>query len=461
MLGLALINEGSAMSHERVGRDRPQQVIESIYSVNETLSAAHRQAKFARMAASPRRFFDASDHLYWQDAWHDWRLALFGGWPQTRTWLHGDARVGSFAAVGYPQHPPHYTLTSLDHALIGDYQLDLWRLATSLTLDARENAGLSDKGIDRALEALARGYLEALKAHRDGQPARAGALESAKGPLKAFLRKVADKQHPGRALAKWTELDEHQNRRFVTGSQKLANLPADVASRLKRIIENDYPQTLKTPARQGDAHHFRGKDTARRLDEAGLEHYYVLLEGGHEDEHDNVILEVKEQRPPQAFHLLSRADQQVWRKLFLNEGLRHAAAAHALSSHFDAYLGWITLNERILAVRQLPGFQKRLPTHKIKGAKAYCKLAQQWGAMLADLHVQGATALNRGEAGFAEAVCERAARDEAAFIESVAAFARGYAACVAQDYRLFAEHFMAGEPLGTGSSADVARRIAS
>ncbi|WP_447553624.1 DUF2252 family protein [Vreelandella sp. EE22] len=430
------------MSHRLAGRNRPQQVIGALYSANEALSSAHRQTKFARMAVSPYRFFGACDNLYWQDAWFDWRFALFGGWPDTQTWLHGDAQVAHFAAVGYPHQPIRYGLIGVDRALIGDYQFDLWRLSTSLVLDARENAGLSVKAVDKALWALASGYLETLKVHRDGQTLKVGTLNGAKGPLKAFLGKVADKQHPQRSLDKWTELTESKGRQFASRPGQLANLPADVASRLKRIIENEYQQTLPVSAKEGDAGHFRVQDTARRLNASGVEHYYVLLEGGGERQHDDVIVEVKEQRVPEAFHHLGKADQQGWRKLFPNEGLRHAAAFHALSAHADAYLGWLTLNDRVFSVRQMPGFKKRLPSHKLKG-KAYGKLARQWGEILAAQHMIGAEALNRGESGFAAAVCGRIEGREDAFVDSICTFARSYADCVEQDYRLFNEHFMA------------------
>ncbi len=434
--------QGSAMSQRLAGRNRPQQVIGALYGANEALSSAQRQAKFAQMAASPSRFFDAADVLYWQDVWSDWRFTLFGGWPATQTWLHGDAQLCRFAASAYPGEPVRFGLQGVDRALIGDYQFDLWRLATSLVLEARENAGLSAKAVDQALNELATGYLEALSAHREGKTLKAGGLKSAKGPLKDFLGKVADKQHPQRSLEKWTELTDTKGRQFAARPGKLANLPADVASKLKRIIENEYQQTLQASAKEGDANHFRVKDTARRLNASGLEHYYVLLEGGGDGQHDDVLIEVKEQRPPQAYHLLGKADQQGWRKLFPNEGLRHAAAFHALAAHDDAYLGWLTLNDRVFGVRRMPGFAKRLPAKKLKGAKAYRKFARQWGEILAALHVQGAKALARGEEGFADAVCQRIEGREAAFIDSVSRFAKGYADCVEQDYRLFIEHFM-------------------
>ena len=150
------------MSHALTGHNRPQQVIEAIQQANAPLSTAHRQAKYAKMAASPYRFFRGSNHLYWQDVWHDWRFALFGGWPNTQTWLQGDAHAYNFGAYGHHDDQVRYGMDDFDDALIGDYQYDVWRLAISLVLDARENAELSPKAIDKALNKLLEGYMDTL-----------------------------------------------------------------------------------------------------------------------------------------------------------------------------------------------------------------------------------------------------------------------------------------------------------
>ena len=439
------------MSHALTGHNRPQQVIKAIQQANASLSAAHRQAKYAKMAASPYRFFRGSNHLYWQDVWHDWRFALFGGWPNTQTWLQGDAHAYNFGAYGHHDDQVRYGMDDFDDALIGDYQYDVWRLAISLVLDARENAELSSKAVDKALKKLLEGYIETLSAYRDEErPIYAVTLDSAKDPLKSFMGKVADKQSRARMLEKWTTLDPDKGRQFAERPGKLANLPADVASQLRRIIEQEYQQTLQHPIKESDPQHFFVKDTARRLDAGtgslGVERYYVLIEGGADHEHDDVILDIKEQVTPEAYRLMDKAQQQAWRKLFPNEGIRHAAAFHAIAEHPDAYLGWLTMNGKVFSVRERSPFKKDYPTHKLSSGKAYRKLARQWGEILAREHLRGAQALNRGKAApFANAVCQRLEGREEQFIGVVATLAKAYADCVTQDYQVFMEHFQAND----------------
>lgn len=436
------------MSHALTGHNRPQRVIEATQQANNTLPTATRQAKYAKMAASPYRFFRGSNHLYWNDVWHDWRFALFGGWPETQTWLQGDAHVYNFGAYGHHDDQVRYGMDDFDDALIGDYQYDLWRLAISVVLDARENAELDPKAIDKALKKLIKGYYQTLANHVDGKPVHAVTLDSAKGTLKPFMSKVADKQSRARMLEKWTTLDEHKGRQFAERPGKLANLPADVASQLRRLIEQEYQQTLQHAVKESDPHHFRVKDTARRLDAGtgslGVERYYVLIEGGVEHEHDDIILDVKEQVPPEAFRLMDKHQQQAWRKLFPNEAIRHAAAFHAIAEHPDAYLGWLTMNGKVFSVRERSPFKKDFPTHKLSGGKSYRKLAQQWGEILAREHLRGAQALNQGDSTrFAKAVGQRLKGREELFVEVVSTLAVAYADCTEQDYAVFIDHFLA------------------
>lgn len=74
-----------------------------------------------------------------------------------------------------------------------------------------------------------------------------------------------------------------EGRGFTERPNKLARLPAHLASQLRKAIEGEYRQTLRGDQAEAEADHFRVKDMARRLDAGtgslGLERYYVLIEG--------------------------------------------------------------------------------------------------------------------------------------------------------------------------------------
>lgn len=423
--------------------NRPQKVLDAIATANAALSDDDRQAKYAKLAESPYRFFRGTNHLYWDDVWHDWRFALFGGLPETQTWLQGDAHAYNFGAYGHHDDAVRYGMDDFDDALISDYQYDLWRLAISLVLDARENVELSRKGTRKALKALVESYHDELAGHARGEVPEAVTLETAKGTLAPFLEKVSRKQSRAKMLEKWTQLTD-EGRSFAERPGKLARLPAPLASQLRKAIEEEYRHTLVKAHTPADEAHFRVKDMARRLDAGtgslGLERFYVLIEGGRDHEHDDVILDVKQQTPPEGWRLMNAAEKRAWRAAFPHEGARHAAAFCAIAEHPDPYLGWLHLDKAVFSVRERSPFKEDFPTHKLDGAKPYRKLVKQWGRILAREHLRGARALHPDDpARFARCVCGRVDGRLDHFVEVVSLLAVSYADCVSQDYRTFVE----------------------
>lgn len=431
------------MSQLLTRHNRPQQVLDAITAVNVGLSDTDRAAKYTKLATSPYRFFRGTNHLYWNDVWHDWRFALFGGLPETQTWLQGDAHAYNFGAYGHHDDNVRYGMDDFDDALIADYQYDIWRLAISLVLDARENVSLSHKATRKALRALLESYHDELTTHASGKTPEAVTLDTAKGPLKPFMQEVADKRSRARMLEKWTQ-QSAEGRCFADRPDKLVGLPAHIASQLRKAVEEEYRHTLQSVRVEADDDHFQVKDMARRLDAGtgslGLERFYVLIEGGHGHEHDDVILDVKQQTPPEGWAMMTAAQKKAWRKAFPHEGIRHAAAFCAIAEHPDIYLGWLHLGDNVFSVRERSPFKVDFPTHKINAAKPYRKLVKQWGRILAREHLRGARALHQDDpARFARSVCARLDGRLEHFVDMVTTLAVSYADCVTQDYRIFVD----------------------
>ncbi|QFU02881.1 hypothetical protein FIU83_14640 [Halomonas sp. THAF5a] len=433
------------MSPPLTRHNRPRQVLDAIQAANAALDEGDRDAKYAKLAESPYRFFRGTNHLYWQDVWHDWRFALFGGLPETQTWLQGDAHAYNFGAYGHHDDAVRYGMDDFDDAMIGDYQYDLWRLAISLVLDARENTDLSDKAIRKALKALVTRYHDELARHVEGEVPGAVTLATARGPLGPFMKKVGKKKSRAKMLDKWTTVSD-DGRRFAVDERpgKLARLPAHLASQLRKAVEEEYRETLGGLRHEVEADHFRVKDMARRLDAGtgslGLERFYVLIEGGQDHEHDDVILDVKQQTPPEGWGLMDGAEKRAWRQAFPHEGIRHAEAFQAIAEHPDPYLGWLHLGETVFSVRERSPYKEDFPTHQLDGAKPYRQLVKQWGRILAREHLRGARALSPDDpGGFARAVgrCVEGRLEHC--VDMVTTLAVSYADTVRQDYRTFLE----------------------
>ncbi len=143
--------------HGRSGR-----IVEAIEAFNAGQSQEARREKYTKMAVSAYALYRGTNHLFWMDFEWDWRLNRFGS-HRTRTWLNGDCHAYNFGAYDVHRVGVIYGLNDFDEAIVGDYQYDLWRLAVSLVLIARQNGDLSLGGQEQAIESLAQVYLDTLR----------------------------------------------------------------------------------------------------------------------------------------------------------------------------------------------------------------------------------------------------------------------------------------------------------
>lgn len=381
--------------------NRDQQVIQAIAEHNADLNAAARKKKFAAMSESAYRFFRGTSHLFWQDMYNDWRFALFGGVSGTQTWIQGDAHVYNFGAFANHDGNVIYGLDDFDDAVVSDYQYDLWRLAVSLVLDTRANGVFDDSAGTKALEALVEGYLEtATRYHKDdlGQEVHFTA-DTAGKPLKKFLEKVGKKKGRKRMLDKWTRLQKNGKRVFDATNPKLKRLSPAMRKQFMEAFEA-YRQERE---QSGEDTFYRIKDVVRRISAGtgslGTIRFYALIEGEEGAEHDDIILDIKQQDGPSLRNAMPEAEQQAYRRVYPNEGIRHAAAFRALAEHPDRYLGWLEFDGAVFSVRERSPF----------------------------LFEDSLKQLTKGR--------------ESEFVTLVGAIANHYAECVERDFQTFFESF--------------------
>ncbi len=431
-----------------IRHDRRHQVVEAVGKANDSLDETARRRKFARMGESPYRFFRGTNHLYWRDFYGDWRFALFGGRPETVTWLQGDAHVYNFGAFGDHYGRVIYGMDDFDDSVVGDYQYDLWRLAISVVLDCRTQ-GFGAGKQRKALVTLAEAYLAAVGDHADGANPPTANIETTDGELHDFLEKVARKRSRARMLEKWTHEHPRRGRMLATSSsKKLEALDPGTRRRLRAALER-YRGTLAGRHEDTPETHFRIKDVARRLGAGtgslGSERYYALIEGASQGEHDDVILDIKEQTTPEAWNVMPAGEQREYAVAFAHEGERHASAFRAIASHPDAYLGWLQMHGRVFSVRERSPFKDDFPTHKLTKGKQYRAMAAWWGRVLAWEHVRGSHALSPDDPTvFAQAITRATDGDRRdAFLRTLEALAFAYADQTRQDHAWFVEAFAA------------------
>jgi uncharacterized protein (DUF2252 family) len=387
----------------------PRSLRDELERWNRGLAPAARQEKYARMAGSPFEFFRATNHRFWAE--HAGRADL--GRYAAEAWILGDLHVDNFGAHEDETGTIVYGLNDFDDACVGNYQIDLWRLATSVVLLGRAH-GVGDPALHRAVDALAEAYLATLEAGPPG--ARRFTAENTAGPVRALLERVP-RTHSRRAL-----LAEYTRDGVLAGPGLAPLPPADEAA--LRAALPEYGATLLGRLRW-DPRRFAVKSAAQRLHAGvgslGARRYYVLIEGATAAPDDDIILDVKEERPATgaSYGAIVPAG---------SDGERVARAWRALDAYPDDYLGWLRLDGRDFFVRALSPWKDDLSPDEAVGDLDAA--AAVWGAVAATFHARGAPSLGA-------TVAARLAGDRAGFRALVWERARAAADQTAADWRQF------------------------
>lgn len=419
---------------------RERKIRQELLSNNADLSDVFRQEKFIKMSESPYAFFRGSNHLYWEDFYHDWRMSFFGGVPETLTWINGDAHIYNYGAYSNHYGEAIYCMDDFDDAIVGDYQLDLWRMAISIVLDCRYNGVFSDLAQKKALNIFAEAYLKELRFFDESETAIEVHLtkDTAPGRLGKFLKKVEQKKSRIKLLDKWTKVVDGK-RTFDYSNEKLAQLSKDEFEMVLAAFDT-YKLSLDKKFTFNESH-FNIKDIARRVNAGtgsiGSARYYILLESESEDQDDDVILDMKEQSKPPLYRHMSLSEKAEYDKAYPIEGKRHAQAFTALAEHADRYLGWTEMNGRSFSIKERSPYKSDFPTDKMKKPKHLYFMAEVWGKLLASRHKRASFSLNEDPAEMPTTFDHRVSGQEKQFKAMVSAVALNYANRVQEDYAYF------------------------
>ena len=423
--------------------NRANMVRRALKQVNADISDEARKAKFEKMADSPYAFYRGSNHLYWADFYNDWRLSLFGGRVETLTWINGDAHIYNFGAYANHRGEALFGIDDFDDSLVADYQYDLWRMAISVVLDMRANDEFDFDTQKKAVQKFAKAYLKEIReyAKNDIREEMIYTKKSTSGILKGFLEKVEKKNSRSKMLNKWT-VEKGDTRLFDFSKRKLEHVSEELYQQILDAIP-EYKKTLSAGFTEWDDEHFTVKAVARRLKSGtgslGTERFYLLIEGGDEDEHDDLILDVKEQTPPPMFDQMDAEEQSEYEQIFQHEGERHALAFRALAEHPDKYLGWMNIGGKVFSVRERSPFKDDFPTDKLKDKDDLFEMAKTWGQLLAIRHERASYGLGEDPYLMPKTLRKITKKRKKAFVELMLEVALNYADCVEQDWNTFLE----------------------
>ena len=412
----------------KVLHTREQHLLNELDRFNSTLPDDARALKYEKMSASPFIFFRGTNHLFWQDMAHDWRISLFGGRAESQIWLQGDAHVYNFGALHDHQDRIYYGMDDFDDAIVADYQYDLWRLAISMVLDLSEKPYFTEALADDAVKQLGKAYLKAVVSAAGENPA--ARIEFAPKPIQKFLEKVHEKNSRKRMLKKWTS---ENFSRFDQEHEKLESVSEQMCVELTEALQR-YQATRQQPEDQLPEVLDIAMRTGAGTGSLGSQRYYVLLAGDCPEE--NVILDIKQQQEPASVEVMQKPEQHWYRETFTHEGRRHAQAFQAIAEHPDSWLGWLEFNGHPFSVRERSPFKKDFPTDALNEAE-YLHMASIWGEILGREHARGSQQVQQSGNGFIRFIRQKVTPERKAFLRVLRAVALNYARRVDEDWTLF------------------------
>ena len=430
-------------------QSRTSFVVAELDAFNASLSPEARAEKYARMKETAFTFFRGSNHLYWKDLGTSSQLSTYGGGTYTRTWLGGDMHVNNTGSFDDDQGDIVFGLNDFDEAVIGDYQLDVWRMAISLVLAARENGVFTASDQAALVDAFSEAYLDTMAgfAGNSGETTKKFRASNTYGLLDDFLSEVASSGSRVKLLDEWTT-KVNGVRRFNTAvGSDLAPVSSAVDSDLRSRMAS-YRSTL-SGGTAWPSSYFTVKGVAQRLHAGigslGVTRYYVLIEGATTSQDDDRILDVKAQRTPSAWpHLSSSAVSLTASVCGGDMAVRAAQAYKALGYRVDDHLGWMTLADGLsYAVREVSPWKESFPTADLNTLTRFTNLAEQWGQVLATHHARADKDWDSTVFPYSvdSEVHARTDGDHAGFRARVRAIATDYATQVQYDYASFVSSF--------------------
>jgi uncharacterized protein (DUF2252 family) len=376
--------------------------------------------------------------------------------------LCGDAHVRNLGAFAGPDGRVVFDINDYDETIVGPFEWDVKRMATSLVLAGRA-AGSKDVRCGEAATL----FLERYRSMMAGF-AKMPVLEVARyqvhrlqdvSPVEGILQ-MAERATPAHNLAALTQMEKNKGRTVKTSSKSSTKAPAKAGrdkavERSGRIFKTQppmltrvtgamaervvgslamYEQSLQ-PERRHFLAQYRPVDVAFKVvgtGSVGLRDYCVYMEGN--GRRDPLFLQIKEEVASGYAPYVERVRAKAGRRVRLHEGRRVVDGERAMQVQSDPFLGWTTMEGRDYLVRQLNDHKASIQLEDLK-AEALMEYAAVCGEMLARGHARsGDSSVVAGYLG-----------GSARFDEAVGPFAMAYADQTEKDWKELVQSLKKGK----------------
>lgn len=379
--------------------------------------------KLARLSRDPFTFLRGTFHVFA----HDVREGPFRKWPTlgVRGPIVADLHTQNFGAYRAVTNEIVYDINDFDEHTEGPYELDLWRLATSLLLAAQQNGHTTGQACS-AVEAMVLGYLRVLRGqvtrprHAPLEDAAAEEIHRVLDRARARSRSTFLRTKVGVVTTRGTGFRlPHGGPEFgpVTSSERAA-----IVAALPRFLAHVLAPRGAHPER------YLLLDVAARtagVGSLGRARYALLLGKGEPGGERWSTLRLIEWK--QALDSALDAPRPTATR---QRAARVCAATQAFQRAPKRYLGHVDLQGLPMQAREIGANDRRFEPAVFRQPARLAAAAALFGALTARAHVRGAASAAQVRE-WSRAI---SARDERALIGNVLAFACAYAVRTLDDW---------------------------
>jgi uncharacterized protein (DUF2252 family) len=378
------------------------------------------------MAESPFAYFRGAVPVMAYD------LSLIGN-TGIRNQLCGDAHVRNLGAFAAPDGRLVFDINDFDETIVGPFEWDVKRMATSLVLAGR-GAGAKNLHCREAAAVFLERYRMAMgifarmpvvevaryQVHRlRNISALEGIMQMAERatPMHTLMTLTEARDGAGEAkkvakkAVKGSEIVGTAERVFKTLPPQLTRVRGEVAERVLDSLAK-YAESLQ-PERRHFLAQYRPVDVAFKVvgtGSVGLRDYVVLMEGN--GPKDPLFLQIKEEVASGYAPYVATKGGGVHK----HNGRRVVDGERAMQVQSDPFLGWTTMEGRDYLVRQLNDHKASVQLESLKSA-GLLEYAAVCGEMLARGHARA------GDAAMIAGYVGRSTRLDVAVVQFAEAYA--------------------------------------
>jgi uncharacterized protein (DUF2252 family) len=427
---------------------RASWVTQNIYSFNHPYAAQLPQelaTKMDKMSVSAFAFYRGTAHLYYQDM--KTRSSAYTNSTTSKVWLQGDMHLQNVGAIKDASGNKVFDVSDFDEGYWGPYTWDVWRMATSIILAAKEQ-GISSSDRDALVDNFVESYLDKMDefSGNDSEKSYRLTTSNTAGEVEDTIQALDSKSRSS-LLAKYTSV--------VSGARKFLNasdlqvLSSSTYSAINTAMSS-YISSIASSKRYATSY-YKLKDARLKLGSGvgslGRYRYYLLIEGPTTSTSDDVILEMKQEVSSAV--AIAAGSLMPSSAYGYHQGQRVALTLKAQVLSADVLTGWTTVSGVNYFLREKSPFQEDFDYTTLTSYSEWMDATDAFGKAVAKIHALSDKDYNSAliASGIDKAISDLTNGKHSEFRAEVRSFAKDYATQVEYDYASFRSAYLAGQTL--------------